>query len=457
MLKGKNPAVALKLLKETGLMQHIVNESLKGTDYENNMDQLDMEQNNPHHEMSVWGHTYQVINNLLENFPENNDEKKIIMILAALTHDLGKLYKQVQAPSESHPGTTSYHGHEKESQVIAEHILKFLKFENNIIKQVSGLARYHMQPHGFERGQGGDSSIRKFIRNMGEQSLNWIDVLNLSVADAYSKGMTIDDETVQSYQSLRSKMEQALTTMRMKEDKVKPILNGNQIMQTLSIKPGQHMSLVQDYLKNLLDEYPALTEEEAMTRLREIKSRAETVMNQRTDIKKMEDAVSYVLTEALKTASASYKKINSCVCPQQLFNKKYEDVQKLMSEEKYTEAIATIKELHTGYLEDDKVAKLVAISMFKILSKDSKFRDNDLLQFALDRTENSLFDPILNSYSAGLLILLKTATDENAILEIGENMAKMNPGILRSVIDALPQKVYHESIRTKLKARLSGE
>jgi len=172
---------------------------------------------------------------------------------------------------------------------------------------------------------------------------------------------------------------------------------------------------------------------------------------------KMEDAVRYVLNDALKTANSSSKTINSCVCPQQLFNKKCEDVQKLMSEGKHTEAISTIKELNTGHLEDDKIAKLVAISMFKILSKDTKFRDNDLLQFALDRTENSLFDPILNSHSAGLLILLKTATDENAILEIGENMAKMNPGILRSVIDALPEKVYHESIRNKLKARLSGE
>jgi len=457
MLKGKNPSIALNLLKETGLMQNIVNESLKGTNYENGMEPLDMEQNNPHHEMTVWGHTYQVINNLLEYFPENNDEKKVIMILAALTHDFGKLYKQIQEPSKSHPGTTSYHGHEKESQIIAEHILKFLKFENNIIKQVSGLARYHMQPHSFERGEGGDGSIRKFIRNMGEQSLSWIDVLNLSVADAYSKGMSVDEDTVQSYQSLRSKMEQALATMQMKEDKVKPILNGNQIMQTLSIKPGPHMSLVQDYLKNLLDEYPALTEEEAINRLRDIRSKAEAIINQRVDIKKMEDAVSYILTEELRTASSSSKKINACVCPQQLFKKRYDDIQTLMSKEKYTEAIATIKELCSGYLEDDKIAKLVAISMFKILSKDTSFRDNDLLQFVLDRTENNLFDPILNSYSTGLLILLKTGTDENAILEIGENMVKVNPTILRSIIDSLPEKVYHESIRKKLKAKLNGE
>jgi len=214
---------------------------------------------------------------------------------------------------------------------------------------------------------------------------------------------------------------------------------------------------VQDYLKNLLDEYPALTEEEAINRLRDIRSKAEAIINQRVDIKKMEDAVSYILTEELRTASSSSKKINACVCPQQLFKKRYDDIQTLMSKEKYTEAIATIKELCSGYLEDDKIAKLVAISMFKILSKDTSFRDNDLLQFVLDRTENNLFDPILNSYSTGLLILLKTGTDENAILEIGENMVKVNPTILRSIIDSLPEKVYHESIRKKLKAKLNGE
>ena len=88
------------------------------------------------------------------------------------------------------------------------------------------------------------------------------------------------------------------------------------------------------------------------------------------------------------------------------------------------------------------------------VGKDSSLRDNDLLQFALDRTENSMFDPVLHSYATGLLILLKTVTEPDAILHIGKNMAQMNPGMLRGVLDALPNKVYHDDIRKILKVKI---
>jgi tRNA nucleotidyltransferase/poly(A) polymerase len=452
MIKGPNPALAIKLLKETGLMQHLLNESLRGTDYEDNLEKLDMEQNNPHHEMTIWGHTYQVLLRLLEYFPEDDEEKRIIMILAALTHDLGKLYRNIHGESKSHPGRTSYPGHEEESKFIAEHLLRFLKFENQIIKQVAGLARYHMQPHSLERGDSATGAMRKFIRRMGEQSLNWVDVINLATADAYSKGADINPETIQSYQELRNQLEQALATMQIDDKKVKPILNGHQIMKTLDVNPGPVISVVQDYLKDLMDQYPETTEEEAIARLNQIKDRAQNMMNDDQNPTQLEDYIVKMIQSEVKTASGSSKYISACVCPQHLFKKTHGDVQRCLSENKLTEAIAFIRELCKKYPEDDKVARMATISMFNVLSKNPKLRDNDLLQFALDRTESSFFDPVLHSYATGLLILLKTVTEPDAILQIGTNMAKMNPGILRGVLDALPKKVYHDDIRQKLKA-----
>lgn len=457
MMKGPNPALAIKLLKETGLMQHILNESLRGTEYEGEMEPLDMEQNNPHHELSLWGHTYQVLTNLLEHFPEENEEKRVIKILGALTHDLGKLYRKIHAESKSTPGTTSYHGHEKESKNIAEHILRFLKFENQVVKQVSSLARYHMQPHALERGDAGTKSMRKFIRRMGEESLNWLDVFNLSVADAYSKGVEIKPETVNQYQDLRSMLEQALATMNMSEDKVKPVINGNQIMQALNVKPGPHMSVIQDYLKNLVDEYPSTTAEEAINRLKSIRQQAEIMMNNDPNPLSIEDYIVRIIQSEVKTASGSGKYISACVCPQHLFQKRHSDIQNLIKDGKLREAVSVIKELCKDYPEDSKIARMVAISMFNVLTKDGKLRDNDLLQFALNKTEDSFFDPVLHSYSIGLLILLKTITEEDAILKIGRDMAKMNPGILRGVLDALPEKVYHDNIRQQLKAALDED
>ena len=457
MLKGPNPALAIKLLKETGLMQHILNESLKGTEYEEGMEELDMEQNNPHHEMNVWEHTYQVLTNLIQHFPEDDEEKRIIMILGALTHDLGKLYTKVHGDSASHPGRTSYHGHEKESKFIAEHILRFLKFENQIVKQVAGLARYHMQPHSLERGDAASGSMRKFIRRMGEQSLNWLDVFNLSVADAYSKGLEVKPETIESYQQLREQLEQALASMQMEETKVKPVLDGHQIMEALQVKPGPHMGVVQEYLKDMIDKYPETTVEEAASRLRQVRDQAEVMMNDDTNPTIIEDYIVNVIQADVKTASGSGKYISACVCPQQLFKQKHSDVHQCLREGNLTKAVAIMKEFSSKYPEDDKVARMTAISMFNILSQDIKLRDNDLLQFALDRTEHSMFDPVLHSYAAGLLILLKTVTEPDIILQMGNDMAKINPGILRGVLDALPKEVYHDDIRQQLKAAIDGD
>jgi len=451
MLKGSNPQMAINLLKETGLMQHIVNESLKWTQYDNKMKPLDMEQNNAHHDMTLWGHTSQVLKNLLEYFPESDEDKRIVMILAALTHDMGKLYTDVQAESASNPGQTSYHGHEKESEIIAENILRFLKFENNIIKQVSNLARYHMQPHSLERGDAAMGTMRKFIRRMGEQSINWIDVLNLSVADAYSKGAQINPETIQSYQSLRSQLEQALATMQIEQDKVVPVLNGHQIMQSLNVKHGAHMSVVQDYLKDMADQNPNITPEDAMLRLRDVRTQADSLMQADPTPTRIEDYIVKVIQGEVKTASGSGKYISSCVCPKHLFDSKYDNIKTCLNQKKFREALAVLKDIVDQYPDDDNVARTTIISLFDILKNDTSLRNNDLLQFALDKAEHNFFDPVLKAYATGLLILIKTATEPKDIMELGTDMIKINTGMLLSVLDQLPESAYHKKIKQKLK------
>jgi tRNA nucleotidyltransferase/poly(A) polymerase len=455
--KGQNPEIAVSLLKETGLFQTILDQALKGTKYEGQMEQLDMEQNNPHHDLTVWGHTEQVIKNLLQHFPYE-DEKRIIMILAALTHDLGKLFRKVHAESKSFPGRTSYIGHEKESKEITEHLLRFLKFENNIVNQVAGIARYHMQPHNLGRTEGAMGALRKFIRRMGEKSLSWLDVFNLSVADAYSKGLEVNPETIQKYNAFRDKLEQALASMKVQDDstKIQPVLNGHDIMSILGIKPGPHMSAITDYLKNLMDESPDITPEEATIKLNELKAEAEKVTQTNPELP-YEEAIVMVLQQPLTASGSNGKIVEASTCPQHLFKKKYGDVQELIRNNKYQEAMSTIKEFHKDYKEDEKVARMVIISLFNILSKEPKLRDNDLLQYALDRTEHSMFDPVLTSYATGLLVLLKTVTEPDAIMQLGKSMVDLNPGMLRTVLDSLPKVVHHDEIRQKLKAAVNED
>jgi tRNA nucleotidyltransferase/poly(A) polymerase len=447
MLKSENPQLAIKLLKETGLLQHIINSSLKGTEYEGKMEELDMDQKNPNHELNLWGHTYQVIENLLNNVQFDNDEKRIIMILAALTHDFGKLYRDIHGESSSSPVSKSYHGHEKASKMITEHILRFLKFENNVIQQVSGLANYHMAPHQFERGEGGESAIRRFIRKMGEESLNWIDVLNLSIADAYSKGLKINPKTIESYNQLKNKMEHALTTMKIENNKVKPILNGNQIMDILGVKPGRHISVIQEYFNNLRDEIPDLTEEQAKQKLLDFKLEAEQLINSNSEINNISEAIMQIIKRNIKVSNKISHLITSNVCSKHLFENEYNDINNLFKENKYTEALSKIKSLFNQYPEDDNIARFASIFVFKILCRNPKSRDNELLQLIMDRASNNLFDPILHAHSTGLLILLKTSTDFKNIKEIGEKVCEMNSGIMRSILDQLPKEIYHKDLK----------
>ena len=431
-MQGPNSNIAFNILKDTGIMQVIINESIKGSEYEGEMENLDMEQNNQHHDFNLWGHTMAVYENLMPMLDEYPEDKRVIMLLAAITHDLGKLYRKVHAESASVPGNTSYHDHERASQKISELLLKYLRFENDTIKQVSNLARYHMQPHNLGRGEGNMSAIRKFIRRMGEQSINWIDVITFATADAYSKGADIDPATIEEYKKLRAKMDEALMSLNTsdKQSKIPAILNGNEIMQTLGVKPGQHMKEITEFVASLRDENPDITKDEAIAKL----------------IEQYGTDPEVIVSQA--QANREIKMGNTC--PQHLFDSKFTDINELILDGNKVEALSTLNGLKDDYGKDPKVARLAAINAFKVLREDATLRDNDLLQYIFDQTEHNFFDPVLGAHAVGLLLLIETSTEPDVIMEIGQRSNKLSPGLMRSVLDNLPKDIPNR----KLKARL---
>jgi tRNA nucleotidyltransferase (CCA-adding enzyme) len=434
MLKNPNAEVAINLLKETGLWQDIITEALRGTPYEGKMAELDMEQNNPHHTLTVWGHTMQVVKNVLDRYPEAEPEKRATMILAALMHDIGKLFLDIHTPSKSHEGRTSYIGHEKESRKIAEHILRYLKMEP-FIQQVSGIARHHMRPHFQEKGgsPAGLKAMRKFIRQMGEASLNWLDVFNLAVADAYSKGTEIDPETVQIYQNLENSLQEALVSLKPDEDEsIKPILDGNEVMQILGIKPGKWMTEIMEFVKGLRDENPDITKEEASELLRE----------------------KYQNINPEDIREASSKENTGHTCPMHLLKSKIKEVNNDFKDGNYYKVLQTLKDLKDEYGKDDNVLRLLSISMFKLLLESNKYKDADVLTSLFKNAENNFFDVIVCSYVLGILLLIKTPTEDEVIREIGERMVKMSPGTVKRIMECLPKKVSRPELKKELEKKL---
>jgi tRNA nucleotidyltransferase (CCA-adding enzyme) len=88
-------------------------------------------QNNPHHLYSVGEH---ILHSML------NIEADRILRLTMLLHDIAKpLTKRVNEKT----GYDSFHGHPEEGERLAKKILRRLKFDNETIKTVSRLVRYH--------------------------------------------------------------------------------------------------------------------------------------------------------------------------------------------------------------------------------------------------------------------------------------------------------------------------
>jgi len=239
IMKFGKLAKAIKFFDATGLLPYIfpeINELKK------------VEQNPIHHqEGSAYVHTLMVL---------KHTGKGVILQLAALFHDVGKLKKTEIINGEIH----SYE-HEKASEEMTDLILRRMKFDTIIVSSVKKLVKNHMRPHKlFECGKAG---IRRFIRDMDE-SLE--DVLNLSEADELGKipqGFNIP--------VLRQRIEQ------IKSSKIpvrrQPILNGNEIMEILKIRPSKQIKDIQNSLLALEDQKASenveLTKDDAISFVRE--------------------------------------------------------------------------------------------------------------------------------------------------------------------------------------------
>jgi len=213
---------AVKFMKITGLLKFVLPEieALQG-----------VKQSPEHHsEGDVFRHTLLV----LKNAPKTIEGQ-----LAALLHDVGKPSVQKFVGDK-----IQFLGHEDIGAEMAEAILYRLKFDKKTIDKVVKLVKEHMRPHHLENAS--SKAIRKLIRDMGDELTDSL----LDLAEADSLGSYPIENVIPE---LREEIK------RIKESPIqvnkKPILSGQQIMDTLNAKPGPLVGQVGKYLLELADEY----------------------------------------------------------------------------------------------------------------------------------------------------------------------------------------------------------
>lgn len=186
------------------------------------------EQHNPHHCYSVGEHTLHVMNEV---------EATPVLRLAALLHDIAK----PRCLMTDEQGVDHFHKHPYVGSKMAEDILRRLKSDNDTIKTVRDLVRWHdLRPEDTEK------SVRKAVSKVG---VNLIDnLVKLKYADVYGQSTYKREEKLNQIEYLKKHYKnivEAGQCLTIKELKI----NGQDLM-TLGVKAGPKMG---ELLNNCLE------------------------------------------------------------------------------------------------------------------------------------------------------------------------------------------------------------
>ncbi len=193
-------------------------------------------------------------------------------------------------------------------------------------------------------------------------------------------------------------------------------------MQILGIKPGPQMKSIMEFTKELKDENPNITKDEAAKIL----------------IDKFKPNIVQACNEPEST------------CPKHLLKTKVKNINDCFNNKKYYEVLTISNELKDQYGNDDEVARILAKAMFKLLLIDEKFKQNDLVQYIFNKSQINFFDYSLCSYCLGILLLIKTRTEENIIKEIYNRVKEMSPNDINKIMNLLPENIYNKKLREEL-------
>jgi poly(A) polymerase len=142
--------------------------------------------------------------------------------------------------------------------------LKELRFDNETISSVETLVALHLRFHGYGEGEWTDSAVRRYVRDAGEL-LTHLHVLTR--ADCTTRNVKKAERLSRIYDSLEARIEALMEQEEL--SKIRPDLDGAQVMELLQIKPSADVGKALDFLMELRMEHGPLGQERATQELME--------------------------------------------------------------------------------------------------------------------------------------------------------------------------------------------
>ena len=243
ILMSKNPRIGITVLVDTGLADLVLPEVPK----------LRLEVDEHHHHKDVYEHSITVLEQAIE-LEERLAGPNLVLRLAALLHDIGK--PKTRAFIEG--GGVSFHHHEIVGARLAKKRLQALRFDNESIDAVELLISLHLRFHGYGEGEWTDSAVRRYVRDAGE-FLTHLHLLTR--ADCTTRNKAKAARLSATYDSLEAR----IGVLMEKEElsKIRPDLNGQQVMEILNLKPSPEVGQAMDFLMELRLDQGTIGEEAA--------------------------------------------------------------------------------------------------------------------------------------------------------------------------------------------------
>ncbi len=237
LLVAKEPSRGLGLLVATGLADEVMPE----------LPALAMEQDPVHRHKDVLRHTFAVVEGM---------SPTLVGRLGALMHDIGK-----PATREIGPDGVSFHHHEVVGARMTVERLQELRFPKSVIEDVRKLVFLHLRFHTFRMGWT-DAAVRRYVRDAGPL----LDTLNQLVrADCTTRNKA----KAQELQDRMDELERRIAELTEREElsKIRPPLDGHDIMAFFDLKPSRDVGEALKFLTELRIERGPMGRKEAFAEL----------------------------------------------------------------------------------------------------------------------------------------------------------------------------------------------
>ncbi len=255
LVLGRSPRAGLELLVGTGLADAVLPE----------LPALRLEIDEHHRHKDVYQHTLRVLDQAIELEDDHRDPDAVVpgpdfvLRFAALMHDVGKPATRRFETG----GGVSFHHHELVGAKLTSARMKALRFDRQSIKDVARLVELHLRFHGYGEGEWTDSAVRRYVTDAGPllERLH-----RLTRSDSTTRNQAKAERLRRAYDDLERRIQRLSAAEELA--KVRPDLDGNDIMALLGLSPGRQVGAAYQHMLALRMERGPLPRAAAEAELR---------------------------------------------------------------------------------------------------------------------------------------------------------------------------------------------